>query len=48
MVVAESKSAATPWFLFQARLDLLNEVQYPSELPLDSEIQAIKVEKMSV
>ena len=32
MVVAESKSAATPWVLFgsiQAWADLKNEVQYP-------------------
>ena len=48
MVLAKSKSAATPWVLFgsiQARLDLWNEVQYPSELPLASKIQAVKVER---
>ena len=48
MGVAEGKSAVTPWVSFdsvQARLDLKNEIHYVSELPLDSKIQTVKVEK---
>ena len=46
MGVAEGKSAVTPWVsldFYQAWLDLQNEVQYVSELPLDLKIAAIKV-----
>ena len=48
MGIVESKSAVTPWVSFdsnQAWLDLENEVQYVSELPLDQKIPAVKVER---
>ena len=47
-VVANNKSAVTPWVPFDSNqdwLDLQNEVQYVSELPLDQKIQAVKVEQ---
>ena len=45
MGVVDGKSAVTPWVLFdsnQACLELQNEVQYVSELPLDLKNQPSK------
>ena len=48
MGIVKGKSAVTPWVSFdsnQAWIDLKNEVQYVSELPLDPKIPAVKVEQ---
>ena len=48
MGMVDSKSAVKPYVSFdsnQAWLELYNEVQYVSELPLDPKIQAVKVER---
>ena len=48
MGVVEGKNTVTPWVSFdsnQARLEIQNELQYVSELPLDPKIPAVKVER---